>query len=642
MRKIGVLVFLILCFVSLAFASEIKINNISVDSSYPKNQILSGKINISLKDVDLDSIVKTNKGHETTLRKLLNNSGVLALSDCIPQDCSVGFKKSGGQSSLSSYIKRDESKIFGFYINGSRVEDVSLDFKIASNFSASESLPLRIKFFESNDNVWKFNKFSSDDRDVTRPNYGYYRAVKSMPDSSSIRESKYCSELDISETDKILVGCVFANQEGIGELVVKMYDSLGNPIFDDEEHSFNPGLGENGVEFTKPEDEPFSSGNYYFCIEAENKNSTYTLFIDRSDSEEHSSFSYRGEEFNYSAASEEKTKSYSIYVQSAVYDDASALEDVDFSDYTINAESYLTEKYDNDCSNGCYFPFEVYSAVNQQFEVKDAQISYWLDREADRADPNIYSLEKIPTTVSFSGVLDLKALNFVMNETGNYKIYIAGKKIYDDDIFITSAPVILGIYPTIIPAGLESKLIAELDYSGDKDSLTYEWSFGDGSTKTTNTNEVSHLFGQIGEYNVKLTVKDGNLSNYFESKIQTINPKEYIFLIYNQLSFDLNYTRDTIKTFPTWLQPVLEKALNVLGTQDELSRIKRQMDLAVEDQNYLDIASSLNKLNIPVNVFVSEKYSINFPVGLEANLIGISEYSGDSLESGKEEEYSNA
>lgn len=65
--------------------------------------------------------------------------------------------------------------------------------------------------------------------------------------------------------------------------------------------------------------------------------------------------------------------------------------------------------------------------------------------------------------------------------------------------------------PEIGAGPLEVEMTAiVIDYAGDKDSLVYTWSFGDGSPAETGAS-VSHVFEDDGSYTATVTVTDGDI-----------------------------------------------------------------------------------------------------------------------------------
>jgi hypothetical protein len=650
MKKVEV-IFLIILFSSLALANfeGVSIHNNTIQTNYPLNQILRGDINISFDNINIDSIIRSNKGHYSTLRDLLKKDS--AIYSCIPNDCSNGFKIKNGGSNLDLPLNPGVKKIFGFYIYSPVVQNLKLNFDILSDFEESANLPLTLSFFESEDNSWRFNKFSGTK--FRRPYYGDgYQNGK--PDTGTIGSGTYCSKLYVHETDRIIVGANLTLNDGEGLLRFKMYTESGLEI--EESISYDPNNGERTVSFMRGEQNLFDPNFYIFCLEAVEKSeeASYKLFVDKDNSSFHSSFSFVSinennfhNEFN-NALNGPIDKSYSIFVQEALYAHSDLLTGTNLTKELNNVSSYLAQKYKSNCSKGCFFPIKVYSTIQQNFKVTNPKASFFNGSNIEIE--NIYELERIPTKASFSGILDFMVLNFKMNQTGEHIFYLEDEdqsiELFKKNIKITQAPVILGIYPDYIPAGIESKIFVELDYDGNKSLLDYEWELGDGTTKNTNSNEIFHRYENISTFNIKVTVKMGNLSNNYEKLITSINPIDYVHLIYNQLQSSLNETTKKINTFPTWIQPVLKSSTEIKKIEEELGEIKRKIEKTSTSLNpeddYLEIAKEITTIDFATNVFVSREYTFDFPLSENIDLKGLSEYTGEELEQDRDDNYSNA
>lgn len=61
---------------------------------------------------------------------------------------------------------------------------------------------------------------------------------------------------------------------------------------------------------------------------------------------------------------------------------------------------------------------------------------------------------------------------------------------------------------TAAPAGSPTKLSAAGTKTYDGGPARYTWTFGDGSSKTTTTRTVSHVYGKAGKYTARVTVTD--------------------------------------------------------------------------------------------------------------------------------------
>ncbi|MEK6772790.1 MAG: PKD domain-containing protein [Bdellovibrionota bacterium] len=86
----------------------------------------------------------------------------------------------------------------------------------------------------------------------------------------------------------------------------------------------------------------------------------------------------------------------------------------------------------------------------------------------------------------------------------------------------------LAVIKTPIPQAGIFPLMVYLDANGSSDpngdALSYIWDFGDGKTETTQRPTVTHEFGSLGSFTVKVTVKDPDgLTDSKSTTVQTFN-----------------------------------------------------------------------------------------------------------------------
>ena len=634
MKKLGV-VLLLVFFVAVVSASSFELYNITVDTSYSYNNVLRGGMNVSFTDIPANTTFRTNMNQSVLLRDILNVNGY-ADSFCDPYGCSTRYEIKEEVSSLEFDLDLGEEVYFGFSLSGGLVSVNDVSFSMESDFEESENVPLIMNFLESSEDSY-YNEYSDI---VFREKYfGCYKSSGEIV-GPKIGSTTYCSKVGTYETDRLIVGANISLEGVSGENVTMTLYDPDLPA-GGRSCSFDPSGAYNYCPIDFSEDDLLKASAYYLCLEAEGDSVDYKLYKEES-SGTYCGFSYSGDLFNTSAAlSPNKTKNYALFIQEAIYADASGLNDYNFSEFYERINPFISSKYRNDCSGDCVFPIKLSAGVAQTIGISDFELSYSVDNEEYDLF-NISELDVEYALMNFSGKLDFDELGILMNETGNYEFYIGDKRVLNETIRITPAPIIEGIFPKMIPAGINVLINADIDYDDPNASLSYTWNFGDGSSQTTNTNKVYHLFDNISEYEVEVVVTAGNLTNSRKEVITTISPKNYVGLIYAQVGINLNNTLDNISLFPAWQQRILEESLDVLTYQDQLSRIGNKIDEAFTDEDYLEIAGMLVDLDVPKSVYVSEQYTYDFSPGESINLAAIEEYTSEVADEGSESDYIDA
>jgi len=634
MKRLGVIL-LFVSFVVIASASSFEVHNISVDTSYPYNQFLKGSMNVSFTDVPANTTFRTNMNQSVLLKDVLNVNGY-ADSFCDPYGCSTRYGIKEEVSSLEFDLALGEEVYWGFSLKGGVVSVRNVSFKMESDFPESKNVPLIMNFLESLEDSF-YNEYS--DLVFREKWFGCYKPSGEVV-GPKIGSTTYCSKIATYETDRLIVGANISLEGVSGENVTMTLYDPDLPA-GGRSCSFDPSGAYNFCAIDFSEDDLLKASTYYLCLESEEASVDYKLYKEES-SGTYCGFSYSGDQLNTSAAlSPNKTKNYALFIQEAIYADASGLDNYNFSEFYGGLNSFISWKYRNDCSGDCVFPIKLRAGVSQTIGVSDFELSYSVDNEEYDLF-NISELDVEYALMNFSGELDFDLLGILMNETGNYEFYVGNESVLNKTIRITPAPIIEGIFPKIIPAGINVLLNADIDYGDPNASLSYTWNFGDGSSQTTSTNEVYHLFNNISEYEVEVTVSVGNLTNSRKQVISTISPKNYVGLIYGQVGINLNNTVENISLFPAWQQRILEDSLDVLTYQDQLDRIGNKIDEAFTDDDYLEIAALLVDLDVPKSVFISEQYTFDFSSGENINLAAIEEYTSEVADEGPESSYIDA
>ena len=589
MKRLTIFV-LVLLLLTGAVSASVIVNNFTLKENYFLNETISGKVNLTIVDEAPDLNITTNTGDSINLEDFLIFNG--AGYTCKPLDCGQGYNSLSSGSSKTISVATGNDYYFGLVLQGSGVRLSSLDFDIGSDFAQGIDNPLAIDFFEGAEN-WRFNEFSNS---FTARYYGCYDNTSASP-GPLIRTSTYCEMIGLKETGKIEMGAIVDNSD-TDNLRMTVYpesggSSLGSCIF-------NPTSEESCV-VEADLGEVFDEGSYQICVSADAV-TDYKLYSE-------SVGSNCG--FVKSLGPSNSTKDYGIFAKTAKYKNASSLNsgEFDFSDLAIAADTLLEEKYDRDCSNNCYLPIKV-RGVNQNLVISNLNAELVVAGE-DQVYNSVHQLGVIPTKIDFSGILDFRLLGFKAKQSGTYKINLGSTNLGTANIKITATPVIKSVTPLNPPAGVPVSFFASVDFgAGLEKNLTYVWTFGDGKTNTTKTNNITHIYPLISNYSLKLKVSHGNLSSEKVFLINTVSPKSIVNSTLDSKSKELSEFFNQTKSFPTWYKDVITKEVKYDFFKGEIDRLKKAVGNAATDSDYIKIATDLYALDIPHLVYSEKEINI--------------------------------
>jgi len=588
--------FLFLIFINEVLAS-VKVNDYTFNNSYVPKENIAGKIDLTIKNEEIDSELTSNRGDKIVFKDFLdlNNAEYF----CYPNDCLKNYNVLSGSEEESFTISFDEDVYIGFVLKGNNVEISQIYFSAQSNFYSSTENPLKINFFE--ENLWEYDKFSKENFNLKK--WGCFDDKESVI-GPFIRTASYCELIYLSETNSIFAGTLVDKEDNKG-LKMSVYTEQGYFIGD---CSFNP-LIDDGCKVNADKGEVFPAGKYQVCVGAVHP-TDYHIY-------EESKGVNCG--FVYSAGPESSTKDYGIFARTAKYADSSSFnsQDINFEDYIAGANYIISQRYDGNCSAGCVLPL-VISGIPQNLRIDNIIIDYSKEGE-DYIERKIYKIEPVSALVNFDGILDLELTGFKANSEGKYKIYFGDKRLFEEEIELLPAPIINSFYPLNPPAGIPITFYVDVEFEGSLESLEYKWDF-DGEVLRTKTNYVIYAFPEIKDYPVSVEVTKGNLTSKKSFLVETISPRDAVNFLLIQRKKSLEQIISYIDGLSEWYKEELKRKLNISIYEEILDNLEQEGDKAVSDNDFLEIAKEIYSFDFykeiytesgVIPIFVTQMSDIN-------------------------------
>jgi len=583
---------LFLVWVLIGFVSaSVEVHNYSFEKVYSPFDSIGGEINLTIVGEEFGAKVSSSDGGEVELGDFLEDNGVIYY--CSPPDCSDDYEVLESGENMTFVVPAFGVVYGGFVLNGENVEVTGISFDIESDFVESSNLPIAIDFFEGSE--WEFEGFSGE---YSGENWGCYNPAVPVI-GPPIRKSVYCEMITISDTNALYAGADVDNGDVV-DLKMTIYPELGGN--DLGSCLFNPDDGR-GCVIDADIGEIFSAGDYQVCVGTPDylENTNYRLF-------QEATGAVCG--FVYSMGPGTGSEDYAVFVKEAKYAGASEFgsDDFDFGSLLVAADALIDKKYNRNCSDDCVLPFAI-SGIAQNVLVSNVVVDYFGDGRDNYVEESS-TLNILPSTVDFAGILDLGILGFSVSASMLYKILLGDVELFEEEISVLPAPVVSHVSPLNPPAGVPIEFRALVQFDGN-DSLSYTWSFGDESSVNTDVPFVVQTYESVGNYSMSIKVSaGGNLSSERTFAVEVISPE---VAVNETLFHKRNYLDEVIRVIgglPSWYGGALSKVVDVDFLDGELDRLDKARNNSVYDEDFVNVAKDLYALDVPVGLVYD---TFNFP-----------------------------
>ena len=641
--------FLLLLFISIIsvgviFASfEIGDLSHSIDKQYAPSDYIKGWINITLTDEPTNSLFETNFDGSITLIDLLELNNAVESDTCTPQDCMSDYAAETPLDIKTFNLNSRESKIVGFKLEGEIVEISSINFTFESDIDSSCSNQLEIDFL--NDGI-----IDVQNEKVLDVGCSFSKSDGCFNDAQSTNDiligiKPYCQKIRLYNFPGFRLGA-WVKKIPLGDsiLTMELYDGeydiiscklpMGDISSDGGEVYCNVNYS-----IKKPKD-------YYVCIYAD-KTGAYETRVDR-DSENKCGF------YNWPYETQIATASYNLFVEGRRFDRIGQVNTSDlFPEDSLEtlAEQYLRTKYGDEMicpTAGCIIPIRFFAQESQSITVKNLNVDY-VTTSYPAATENFYDLTETPALVNMDfQKLYLSGANFSV--PSDYKDYpftltLNGTEIFSEEISIERIPIIKRLIPTATAFAFptEFKVIVE-EFANITE---YKWNFGDGGSKTTTTNTVTHTYATEGQYKLNITITDLYQRSSFKTFDVTVgSPEEIVNDMLGKMLNDLGNVITQIEGFDLFSQKSLKSALDIDSLDTTLAEIQVANASASTSSDYKDLLTALLGLveKIPQSVNISESSDLIsfFPEEDIINLDILKVIGGGDYDASYEDKYIDA
>ncbi len=648
MRR-GVILLAIILILSGFAIAQTQIGNPSnlIEKKYSSGGFLKGWINISLNEVEADSVLQTSLEDSIGILELIkiNEETNNVAYACSPLDCNSDFSSIGsGESSKTFSLADRESELIGLRFSGGSgfgaVEDFSM--RINSNAPESNFRQLLIDVFDDGTTDWQAYKSSGN---FYEEDFGCYDVSQEQP---YLTTTQFCEKINIPIAPEVEIGAyIIDSSNPSATFKLTLINEQGG-----SEASCDATVFQQGRVSCIPQNFKVNeAGDYYVCINAKTSTDSFKYKINSK---------INGTVCGY-AASTANPRDFEIFAKPGKFMAVGIFElnnsEISKSGGNIQMESeienYTADKYDGDCTEECIIPIRIISGKNQQQDLTLDNINIKYNLQGIdylySGDFNMFEITETPATITSGFIqLYLDYANFsVPIKFGEHTISVNldGTQIFSDKIEIEKKPEVVSITPTIAIAAFPTEFTADIEtFDSLVPIINYQWNFGDNQTSTTATNIATHTYNAIGSYTLSLTITDAQgqtSTKSFEVKVAT--PKEAVNTLLKRNFENLNNIKTTIDALTPFERDSLNSVLDFDNLEIQLSSVQQKNATAVSDGDYVSAMSELVALKIPESIETTKSVeSVLFYPPRESVNLNILQKIGGGDYIGNEEKYTDA
>ncbi len=641
-----VAVFVAIFLVSFAIAIVTKGNlTHSIEKTYAPTDTIKGWINISLSNEPITSLLKSSFGGNITLIDLIKKTSNSAFEySCSPLSCEANYLATGEATSKILNLNENQTVLGGINISkkGGLLTDISsFTVHLASNNPETEKLPLTIDILRDGQKEW-ISYVASEN--FGQENYGCFIGTSGMS-KANIANIPYCQRIRLSKTPETDIGAYVEEvTPGVG---LVNFDMTIAKTDGSRSASCPTSASESGRVSCIPINFPINEdGDYHVCIKT---SSSMDINKYKIAYEQTSPCGFTGTfegVYDYDFEIFARPKMYAANANFYLDDDGLIGAGSPVSNIEQYLESYIADTYNNNCSNDCIIPIEIFSGVQQQLNITELSLSYVI--KISDTTHNIYEVSVSPSRMSSPGFqkLYLTDAGFeVPAEYGNhtFSLSLNSEELFSENIVVVPIAGIKSLNPTKTAIKYPTKFTILLNQT--QNISQYLWKFGDGNSQTTATNSVTYTYNTVGEYKMTVTIVDSKARNSSKEFSITVGPASTIVPdLLSQAETSLAYIKSQIANFSAFEQKALDYSLKLEEIGADITRLKSSISGASSEAQYEAVLGELLEMKIPISLAktaYSEGISF-YPKGEVIDMGIVKKIGGGDYETNKEDEYKEA
>ena len=603
----GARIFVAIILLSVLFSglsiASFSYKNSDIEKNYSLGDNIKGMIGISFNSEMADSLFTSNFNGNISLIDLLYANQFVEGEDysCTYPGCVSAYNDAGAIGTTNVSLNK-EQLVAGFKIIGEDITISSLTFSVKSNAGNSCSRQMVIDVLGKGESFIQSNKHTNNN--CGDKNNGCFNSGTSNTQAIIGKDNLYCEKVVLGSAPAYKLGAVITNGTSQDSLMMNLLDSYGNAL----DNCILPQQTIQTQELSCTVNYTITNtDNYFVCVNSYSDESKYKIL---SETRSPVCGSVNGltpftTDFDLFAQPLEFAAIGSFDINENSFTSQNSQIGISLADYT---DSYLLERYNRDCSKGCFIPF-IFSGIPQDLEFENAEIVFRRNG-VSTVENTLHKLEIDKSKISSDKQLNLQIEPAEFKISGNqseFYLYLNGIAIFTEPIKISIAPSFeFDITPKKAMVGAKTNFQAMTPVKITRSN----WDFGDGEVATSNGATISHrytLYDPNGYHvEVELTGADGTkakksfdipLGNLSDSAKALI--KEYSGFIEN--------AGKKIENFSEFVSKSLRERINLSEMQNSISLARKNLESAATDEDYLDIVNEALSINPPSSLEISER-----------------------------------
>jgi len=561
---------------------------------YGPQGIIEGWIKIKLVNEPADSLLESNFEGKIKLLEFLEKNN--AKFTCSPLDCKKGY--SAGEIGLTTRtitLQDNSSALIGLKITGNVNRINYLNLSVSSTAPASCNNQLKIDFLDDRTFEKSNEKISTELCGVKEG--GCFDSSKTT-NNLKLGTTPYCQKLNLTGAPGFNIGA-WVKGSG-GKVTMKIYNKDGV----EKSKCELAGITLTGSEVSCNANYSTKGEEVYVCVSSESGD--YQI---QGNSNPSSLCGF------YGTPIKEKTTAYNIFSQPLKFNSFGTtqipnnLGTQKLSDMIYDS---IKKRYGSlDCSNTCIIPIRLNSSSQQIITISDLKLEYETS-SGIIPDSQSYEVSEISSKINSDFIqLSLDKAEFGLKEDyGNktIKISLNGEEIFSDEITIKKISTINSVYPLTTAAAVPTEFIANITLENNSEIIEYKWEFGDGANLTTEKNKAEHIYNEIKDYQLKITLTDEHdFKAYKIFNISVSSPKNIANTTIKNKENNIGQLKSDIGNFSLFYQKTMSNIINLSKMEDSLNLLRKQYENATTEEDYIKVMKGLISLKIPDFLFASEQ-----------------------------------